>query len=163
MRGPFTYYIEGVPAENVEILLRDVILNPWAPQDELQILKLRALSFRYTISEKTLADTLAANVTGLKNVKTRLRDGELEVDARYGDIPVSTELYFFDDGNEVGVRVERLKAGGVPFPRPLLGYASSQLQPCAERDRLWFALGETVLSEGPDDTIVVSVGDPTGK
>ncbi|MCP4230223.1 MAG: phospholipid carrier-dependent glycosyltransferase [bacterium] len=161
MGGAFTYFNDRLPTENVEILLREVVLNPWAPEGELQVLRLRALSLRYTVSEAALADTLAENVTAINNAEVQPQDDGLAVDARYGNIPVSTVFIISDDGCTVNAQVKKVKIGGIPLLYPFPSYISSQIEPCIDRDKLRFDLGAAYLIEGPNDIINVYSGEPT--
>jgi 4-amino-4-deoxy-L-arabinose transferase-like glycosyltransferase len=151
--------VAGTPVADLDVLLRDVVVNPWAPDGEVQLLRLGSVSLSFKTSEEDLAEKLEDALPGLKGAAVAFDGGGLSARARYGNVPVSVTAALRDDGRKIRAQFKRASVSDVPIPAPLLWYLNTQIAPLADRERLPFGLGAVRLRDVAGGRVEVTVGE----
>lgn len=151
--------VAGTPVANLDVLLREVVVNPWAPDGEVQLLRLGSVSLSFKAKEKDLAGKLEDALPGLRDAAVAFDAGGLSARARYGNVPVSVTAALRDDGRKIRACFKRASVSGVPVPAPLLWYLNTQIAPLADRERLPFGLGAVRLRGVAAGRVEVTVGE----
>jgi len=151
--------VAATPVADLDVRLRDVVVNPWAPDGEVQLLRLGSVSLAFEAEEKDLAGKLEDALPGLRDAEVAFDAGGLSARARYGNVPVSVTAALRDDGRKIRVCFKRASAFNVPVPPPLLWYLNTQIAPLADRERLPFGLGAVRLSAVAGGRVEVTVGE----
>ena len=149
----------GTPVTDLDVRLREVVVNPWAPDGEVQLLRLGSVSLTFKAKEEDLAGKLEDALPGLRDAAVAFDAGGLSARARYGNVPVSVTAALRDDGRKIRACFKRASVSGVPVPAPLLWYLNTQIAPLADRERLPFGLGAVRLRGVAAGRVEVTVGE----
>jgi|GEM_PF-4426521 len=151
--------VAGTPVAELDVLLREVVVNPWAPDGEVQLLRLGSLSLSFKANEEELAEKLEGAVPRLRDAAVAFDAGGLSARARYGNVPVSVTAALRDDGRKIRAYFKRASVSHLPVPAPLLWYLNTQIAPLAERERLPFGVGAVRLRDAAGGRVEVTVGE----
>ncbi|UCH79321.1 MAG: glycosyltransferase family 39 protein [Candidatus Coatesbacteria bacterium] len=144
----------GLPVGDLELVLRDVAVNPWAHPEELQFLAIGSMAATFRPREQEFARQLERECPGLAIAELRGRYGALEVKGRYRGLPVSSAVTLADDGRQIRLRCRRLALGPVPFPAAGVRYLNTQIGPLFYRERLPFELGPLAIEDAAEGLTV---------
>jgi hypothetical protein len=136
--------LDGLPVSNVDVTLRDAVINPWAAP-EVHIMRLGSLSFRFRASFADAGRKFEQACPGFENTAMSVNKGRLSATSTYNGIPVFATAGFVDGGRFINVRFFRLSIYGISLPAFLLRYVNTQIAPLADRERLPFAVGPVGL------------------
>ncbi len=136
--------LDGLPVSNVDVTLRDVVINPWAAP-EVHIMRLGSLSFRFRASFADAARKFERACPGFENTAMSANEGRLSATSTFNGIPVFATAAFADGGRFINVRFFRASIYGISLPAFLLRYVNTQIAPLADRERLPFAVGPVGL------------------
>ncbi|NIT35237.1 MAG: hypothetical protein GTN49_01860 [candidate division Zixibacteria bacterium] len=151
--------VAGTPVADLDVLLREVVVNPWAPYGEVQLLRLGSVSLSFKAEDEDLAGKLEDALPGLRDAAVAFDAGNLSARARYGNAPLAVTVALRDDGRKVRAYFKKASVSNVPVAAPLLWYLNTQLAPLADRERLPFGLGAVRLRGVAGGRVEVTVGD----
>ncbi|MGD8719353.1 MAG: LmeA family phospholipid-binding protein [Candidatus Zixiibacteriota bacterium] len=139
----------GAPVTALDVRFHGVVVNPWAPPGEAQLLRLDSLSLGFRVAGPAVAKRLERECPGLSGTTVAVEGEALGVGGTYKGLPVTARVTFRDDGRSVRVVASRLTVARIPVPSGLVRYLNSQIEPLVDRRHLPFGLGPVHLSGGP--------------
>jgi hypothetical protein len=137
------------PVTALLVHLHGVVINPWAPPGETQLVRLDSLSLGFRVAAPAVAARLEEECPGLSGTTVAVEGEALGVRGNYKGLPLRARVTLRDDGRTVRVVASRLTVARVPVPSGLVRYLNSQIGPLVDRRYLPFGLGPVRLTGGP--------------
>lgn len=150
--------LAGVPVRDLNLHLTDAVLNPWAPEDETQLLAVGRVEGDCVADAGAVGRHLEETLPGFTCSDVRWEINGVAVAGKWYRIPLAVRVGLDDSGRRVAVKLRECRVFGFRVPSLISDYLNAQIAPLAYRDRLPFLIGDVGLQPRGTSEAILKVG-----